>query len=313
MWRMFRDARILGTVGVLFFLAVIATLNATVYSPEATVLRYLSALEDGRQADVVELVWGKGVAVDLAIALPSDSALRPHNASITKVSHGNEQALVTAAVDLGGKLVTSTFALREVGGWSPLAEWRFDVDPLATVSLSSTTVAPFSVNGAVGGQHAYTFVPVIAEVGSGSKWFDADPVAISATNSAAVYFASLAFTPTAQLTSEVNTEVRDYLDKCAAQKTLVPKKCPFAGFTAQKIVEGPVWTMNDYPSVDIAAKDGEWRVSGEGTVRLDVSLVDFATEKTEKFSEVLSFTISGTLAGLTEGKPRLVVENTVER
>ena len=313
MWRMFRDARILGIAGLVLFAGIIGILNATTFSAEQTVLRYLSALEDGRTADAITAVWGKGVAVDLAIALPSDPAHRPHNARITKVSRGDERTLVTATVDLGGKLVTSTFALRQFGGWSPLAEWRFDVDPLATVSLTSTAVTPFSVNGAVSGRNGYTFVPVIAEIGSGSDWFETEPVTIAATDPAGSYFTDLTFTPSDALLSDVDQSIHKYLDACAAQKTLVPAECPFAGFTFERIAKGPNWSIDSYPTIAVAHTDGEWTVTGKGKVRLRVSLVDFATEKTTKYSELIPYTISATIADLNTAKPRLVVANTVER
>ncbi len=313
MWRMFRDARILGTIGVLFFVAVIAGLNATVYSPEATVLRYLNALEDGRQADVAALVWGDSGSLAYDVRVPTDPADRPHSIRVTKVSNTADSSIVLVAYELGGVTRTTTFGMRKESSWSPLADWRFAVAPIATVNLDSRPIAPFGVNGSLPGESGATYVPAIAQVASGTSWFEADSVAIAATNPAAVYFASLTFTPTAQLASEIDMKVRDYLDACAKQKTLVPKKCPFAGFAAQKIAKGPVWTMVTYPKVTISEVGGAWQVSGEGSVKLDVSLVDFATEKTEKYSEVLSFQLSGTIAGLTEGKPRLVVENTVER
>jgi hypothetical protein len=80
-----------------------------------------------------------------------------------------------------------------------------------------------------------------------------------------------------------------------------------------RIASGPTWTITSYPEITVEESDGDWVVSGAGKVKLVVSLVDFATEKTEDYSESMSFTVSGTIEGLDTDKPRLVLSNTVER
>jgi hypothetical protein len=172
MWRMFRDARILGIVGVLFFVAVITILNSTVYSPEATVMRYLNALEDGRQADVESLVWGDSGSLAYDIRVPADPADRPHSIRVTKVSHTGDSAIVLVAYELGGATRTTTFGMRKEPTWAPLSDWRFAVAPFATVTLDSKPTAPFGVNGSLPGETGATYVPVIARVASGTSWFD---------------------------------------------------------------------------------------------------------------------------------------------
>ena len=54
-------------------------------------------------------------------------------------------------------------------------------------------------------------------------------------------------------------------------------------------------------------------MSGSGKILLSVTLIDFATEKKEKYSQLMNFTVSGTVVGLNTGSPRLVLDNTVER
>jgi hypothetical protein len=310
---MFRDARILGAIGLGVFLGVIGILNSTVYSPEATVMRYLSALEDGRQADVDALVWGDSASLLYDIRVPADPADRPQSIRVTKVTHNGDSSVVLVAYELGGTTRATTFGMRKDPSWSPLSEWKFTVPPIATIGLDSKPIGPFAVNGSLPGEMGATYVPVMAQVASGSSWFDSEPAAVAATDPAAVYFASVKFSPSTALHQDIDATVRDYLDDCAAQKTLVPQKCPFAGFTAMAIADGPTWMMDTYPTVTIDEKDDHWHVSGDGKVRLKVSLVDFATEKTEKYSEVISFTISATLQFTDGVKPRLVFDNTVER
>jgi hypothetical protein len=156
-------------------------------------------------------------------------------------------------------------------------------------------------------------VPSIATVGAPSVWFEAEPQKLLVDSLSDEYSVAIDLTPSARLIDDMSAAVRDYLDACAAQKTLVPKKCPFAGFTSEAIAAGPVWSISTYPKLSIVAKDGQWFVSGKGTAELSVSLVDFATEKTEKYSEVIPYTIEGTITGLDGANPRLVVANTVRR
>lgn len=313
MWRMFRDARILGILGLLLCATAVSVLNATVYSPEAAVMRYLTALEEGREADLVAIVWGDSVSLTYDIRVPADPAHRPSEPRISNVAADSDSALVTAVVTLDGKQVSEVFALRADGGWSPLSQWRFEVLPVSTVHVVSVPAAPVSINGASSGGSAVTWVPVVAEVSSGSTWFDAPPVTVTATTPAGNVLVDPIFEPTDALTDVLNATVREHLDACAAEHTLVPTNCPFAGFTAMAVSAGPDWSIEKYPDVAVAAEEGRWRMSGSGKVRLSVTLIDFATEKKEKYSQLMNFTVSGTVVGLNTGSPRLVLDNTVER
>lgn len=313
MWRIFRDARILGAIGLGLFLGVIAILNATVYSPEATVMRYLSALEEGRQADVEEIVWGDSASLAYDIRVPADPADRPLHPSIVETFRAADTVLVTARVELGGKKVNVEFAVTKEPSWWPLTSWNFSTRPVGIIDVVSTADSGASVNGAAGSAGSLVYYPSIATVAAPSPWFDARPQKVIVDTLGRDYTVSLDLTPSTALHQDIDMAVREYIDDCAAQKTLVPKKCPFAGFTAMAIAGGPTWTIDTYPAVSIVEKDGQWHVSGDGKVRLKVSLIDFATEKTEKYSEKMSFTISATLL-ITDGeKPRLVFDNTVER
>lgn len=313
MWRIFRDARILGAIGLGLFLGVIAILNATVYSPEATVMRYLSALEDGRQADVEEIVWGDSVSLAYDIVVPADPADRPLHPSIVEKFRAADTVLITARVELGGKKMNVEFALTKEPSWSPLTSWNFSLRPVGIIDVVSTAESGASVNGAAGSKGSLVYYPSIATVAAPSPWFDTRPQKVLVDTLGRDYTVSLDLTPSTTLHKDIDVAVREYIDDCAAQKTLVPKKCPFAGFTAMAIADGPTWTIDTYPTVSIVEKNGQWHVSGDGKVRLKVSLVDFATEKTEKYSEKMSFTISATLLITDGAKPRLIFDNTVER
>jgi hypothetical protein len=313
MWRKFRDVRILGVTGLLFFAVVISILNATVYTPEAAVIRYLSALEDGRQADVESIVWGSDGSMIYDIRLPTDAADLPRDPEIIDTYQTAGLVVVTARVVLDGRAVESQLTVEREVSWSPLATWRFVEPPIATVQIESTLDSRASVNGNRANEEGYAYVPSIATVSSPSVWFEAEPQKLLVDSLSDEYSVAIDLTPSPRLIDDMGAAVRDYLDACAAQKTLVPKKCPFAGFTSEAIAAGPVWSISTYPTLSIAVKDGQWFVSGKGSAELSVSLIDFATEKTEKYSEVIPYTIEGTIAGLDGANPRLVVANTVRR
>lgn len=312
MWRMFRDARILGILGLVVLAGVIALLNATAYSPAATVVRYLSALERGDDAEL-RATFAGSVANVSSLRSPRLAEHRPSDPVVTSVSIDGTSAKVTARVTLDGQRVVETFVLRDERGWSPISQWRFDVLPVATVSIGSVPAAPVSINGATAVPANPTWVPVVAEITAGTAWFDAQPTTVVATTAGGVVRAEVAFTPTAAVTKVVNDTVRDYVVSCAEQITLVPAKCPFAGFTAMRIAKGPVWEIVEYPAVAVDAGEGRWTFTGDGKVRLVVTLVDFATERKEKYSQLMDFTVSGSIVDLVSGAPRIVVNNTVER
>ena len=312
MWQKFRDVRTLGAIGVLAFIGLIGILNLTVFTPEAAVLRYLSAIEDGRVDDARHMVWGDSLPDGPYVGLPADSANRPSGFHVMRTSRVGGEAIVDVSFDLAGQKTVTKFVLAQADNWLPFNDWRFTIEPVATVQSSGSAPIGLRINGVSAGPTALTLVPVVAEVGSGTGWFDSPVVTVKATTPAGVYLAPLKPRATPALVSALDDSVRSYLDDCASQKTLVPAECPFAGFTAMTVTSGPTWSIDTYPTLAIALTDGEWTVSGNGKVLLDVTLVDFATEKAEPYSQVIPFTISGTITGLDTAKPRVVVLNTVE-
>ena len=312
MWEKFRDVRTLGAIGVLTFIGLVGILNITVFTPEAAVLRYLSAIEDGRVDDAAQIVWGDSLPKGVAVGLPTDSTNRPSGFHVVGSSRVDDEAIVDVSFDLAGQKTVTQFVLAQADNWLPFNDWRFAIEPVAIVQSSGSAPIGLRINGVSASPTALTLVPVVAEVGSGTGWFDAPVVTVKVTAPAGVYLAPLKPRATPALVAALDESVRAYLDDCASQKTLVPAECPFAGFTAMTVKSGPTWTIDAYPTLTITFTDGEWTVRGSGKSLLDVTLVDFATEKSESYSQVIPFTISGTITGLDTAKPRVVVLNTVE-
>ncbi|MFM6967768.1 MAG: hypothetical protein ACKOWN_02405 [Microbacteriaceae bacterium] len=311
MWEKFRDARTLGAIGVLVFVAFIGILNLTVYTPEATVLRYLSALGDGRVADVERIANGEIVSPPHVAPIPSDPADRPHNARIVQTHSMPGMVVVTAEVELAGVTEQVDFVLMKIDTWLPLNEWVFAGLPVARVDINSTGDSSGTINGEAVTGTGLAFVPTVSTIGAQTPWFEAPEKRVPLVD-IDQYEVDLKVKPTAALTEALDTSLHDYLDGCAAHKVLVPAKCPFTALTSMTVAAGPDWKIETYPTLSITEKDGAWLVTGNGTARLTVSLIDFATEKTNEYSEPMQFTISATIAGIRDGAPRLVVANTVE-
>lgn len=311
MWRMFRNPRILGIAGLVLSAFIVMILNATTFSPENKVLRYLTALEDGRTADAIALVTDDPAVAASIGGLPDDPALRPRNIEVLGAHNDEGITVVDARAVLDGATVDLQFSFLEAVDWSPLADWRFVGKPVAPVNVITNGAAPVALGGVVGAR--YALVPSAVVVTSGSAWFDFSPHVVMARALGVPVSTTVEPVASTALLTEVDSAVRDYLDACAAQKTLVPAECPFAGFAFEKIAKGPNWGIETYPTIEISHSDGEWSVYGKGKARLKVSLVDFATEKTTKYSESVPYVIKGTIADLDTATPRLEVQNTVKR
>ena len=312
MWRTIRDVRVLGIFGILLFASVIQILNVTVYSAEATVSRYLTAMEQGRLADAAAIAMPDTPASRL-VPLSADATKRPHDAVITGSSTANGVTTVRATALLGDDTVPITFTLRPGSSWSPLRTWEFVQLPVAVVDVTSATQGLASLNGQAVSTSRRVLVPQMVSVGSATDWFTTTPLSVVVTKAGTVNSATVEFTPTKKLTSLMDEAVHSYLDDCAVSTSLVPEKCPFAAFTFDAISAGPTWAIDTYPTLSITSGDSGWSVTGSGTVNLSVSLVDFATEATTAYTETLPFTIAGTISGLDTATPKFTVTNTVER
>ena len=311
MWRMFRDFRIVGILGLLFFASVIQILNATVYSAEATVSRYLTALSDGRLADAASIALPDATNPRLVPLSPS-ARLRPQHPEIVESTTANGITTVSATVLLGDDTVPVQFTLRRGSGWSPIHTWKFAQKPIAIVDVTVNPDGLAALNGQSAGESRTVLVPQIVSVGSATNWFTAPRSRVSVTTAGSTNPTTITFTPSAKLRTEMDAAVQKYLDRCAQSVSLVPESCPFAALTFDSVAAGPTWVLNGYPNLTIVPDGTQWSVNGVGTVNLSVSLVDFATEVTTAYSQSIPYTITGTISKLDTAHPQLVIANTVE-
>ena len=309
MWREFRDLRLLGVALLAVFYGLVLVLNVTVFSAQATVERYLDALHDGRTGDAIELVWPDGNEGAL-VALSNDPALRPTLSAITQTETLDGITTVTANVVLLGDTVSVDFVLKRGQSWSPLNSWEFAAAPTAVVTVEASPDGEGSLNGTRQSDSRRVLIPSAVVVGSASPWFDADNVPIPVSIRGVEFIVPAVFEPTSRLVDEMDAVVREYLDACATKTRLAPPECPFGALTFERVAAGPTWSITSYPEISITPDGNRWLVTGSGTALLDVSLVDYATEKTSDYEEDIPFTIRGTIEGLGTDSPTLRFANT---
>jgi hypothetical protein len=309
MWREFRDLRLLGVALLAVFYGLVIGLNVTVFSAYATVERYLDALHDGRTSDAIEIVWPDGNEGAL-VALSNDPALRPTLSAITQTETLDGITTVTADVLLLGDTVSVEFVLKRGQSWSPLNSWEFVAAPTAVVTVEASPDGEGSLNGTRQSDSRRVLMPSAVVVGSASPWFDVDNVPIPVSIRGVEFIVPAIFEPTSRLFDEMDAVVREYLDACATKTRLAPPECPFGALTFERVAAGPTWSITSYPEISITPDGNRWLVTGEGTALLDVSLVDYATEKTSEYEEDIPFTIRGTIEGLGTDSPSLRFANT---
>ena len=309
MWREFRDLRLLGVALLAVFYGLVLVLNVTVFSAQATVERYLDALHDGRTGDAIELVWPDGNEGAL-VALSNDPALRPTLSAITQTETLDGITTVTADVLLLGDTVSVDFVLKRGQSWSPLNSWEFAAAPTAVVTVEASPDGEGSLNGTRQSDSRRVLIPSAVVVGSASPWFDVDDVPIPVSIRGVEFIVPAVFEPTSRLVDEMDAVVREYLDACATKTRLAPPECPFGALTFERVAAGPTWSITSYPEISITPDGNRWLVTGSGTALLDVSLVDYATEKTSDYEEDIPFTIRGTIEGLGTDSPTLRFANT---
>lgn len=310
MWREFRDLRLLGAAGLALSYGAVIALNATVFSPQATVENYLEALHDGRTADAVELVWPSGDSGEL-VSLAEDVSLRPTLVGITGSETVGGIATVSADVLLLGDTVPVEFTLKPADSWSPLDSWVFAAAPTAVVTVEASPAGEGSLNGTPQSESRRVLIPSVVEVGSASPWFAVEAVPVPVSVRGVEFVVPTKFSASSRLTTDIDKIVRDYLDDCATGTTFAPDECPFAALTFDRVAEGPVWSVEQYPELSIAAEGSDWLVTGNGKALLDVSLIDFATEETVDYAQAVPFTIRATIEGLGSKSVTLRFANTL--
>ncbi|WP_159619895.1 hypothetical protein [Arthrobacter zhaoguopingii] len=281
-----------------FFVAVVV-LNAGVYGPQQQVRDYLAALKEGDGGLALGILNGSAPTADAALL--DGPALARGAAAVEDVrvqdpvetTNGHVDVPVTYSID--GSDHTTRFPLKQTGTqWFFFSTWEFVPSTLPTVDFSVANLTEAKLNGArvalPGGSGRFaSLYPVRVEGGFEGEFFTAPAKAVAVTDRAAAPKLALPAAATEKLVEAVDTEIRAFLDACAAQTVFQPTNCPFNFQTSQRLAGEISWSITDYPAVRIDPHDGEWVIAPlAGSATLSTRLQDL---------------FSGAISDVTEKRP----------
>ncbi len=274
------------------FIATVAILDATVYSPAGFVRTYLDALERKDVDAALALAGplpsssahGDFLSADVMPDLETDSVTVDDGDGTLPAGHRMVHVAYTSEAANGVGRITGE-ADFEIAPAAPVLGvfdgWAFATSPLVQVDLTVLHERQFTANGvpfvspATDGPATYlAFAPGSLDFAVSTKYTIAPPriVAIDPGEPTDVELTAGA---TGALTDLVTARTKAYLDACAAKQQLFPDDCPFGKDLADRIAPGssPRWTIDGYPDVVVepTATLGRWQVvAADGTAHLHV-------------------------------------------
>ena len=293
-------AGLVGTIGAL---------NRTVYSAGGFVEQYLDALARG---DTVGALAFDGVmpsdaelaAEELPVELPqtllrasvlSDLSNIELKSDMPSIQAGDDTAhTVVFSFDLNGTSSSMAFTVVSTGTFAGVFDaWSFAVSPLAVLKVSVLHERTFTVNGLTLDTRAHATADAPATFSTSAAYLAFAPnrytvehssTLLSAKKTSVLVAASgltdieIDALPNEDMIKQVQSELNKFLDGCATQTVLQPTGCPW-GITINDRVEGaPVWSISDYPAVELTAGDQSFEMvatTGQAHIVVEVqSLFD---------------------------------------
>jgi hypothetical protein len=309
-----RKAVLAAIAAVLVVVAAVYAVRLTVASPGSVVESYFDALADrdaGAALGVVAPEIADPVAPDVvnAAVLGSADYAPPADVEVGGVAVTGRNAVAEVAFTIGGRAHSASLRLRREEGWldTVFHRWRL-VDALGSITLGE--VPPeITVNGeripAYGpeGPRVLTVLPggyQLAMPPDDPLWdARATPAQVAPLATTEV---SLPLVARPEVREEVNRQLRELLDECAASTELLPPGCPFGN---QRVAQatGVEWEITEYPNVALTAGEGELgeatmlvETSSEGEAVVTGTQVVFGQER--PFETVVPFQVPGTVTGL---------------
>ncbi|XKH53217.1 hypothetical protein LG293_03535 [Citricoccus nitrophenolicus] len=271
----------------------IATVNTTVYSPEAQVEDYLAALAAGEGGTAVALASGDtpelapGTATDLLQGEPLISgmaALGELTVSRGEDTPEGRSAEVLVGYTVDGEEHSTTFTVEKTGrDWLFFDRWRMAEVPVQSVQVVPTQLPPeaasgpltASVNGIQAplvteqeetpGRSFAVLPPMVVEAGFESTYLRAEPARLVVDHTAATTDPSadsltldLALQYTDAVSAQVNEQLDRFLAGCTEQKVLHPAGCPMGYDTVNRIPpESITWSMAGDPRANVQELSAE--------------------------------------------------------
>lgn len=279
--------------GLLFTVAAgiitVQLVNANLYGPQQPVRDYIQALQDGDGERALGLL--RANLSQASPALLDGDALKKSVEGMTDIHVGNPTTLaggkvkISVSYQLGGKARSTDFTLEPAGvQWMFFHKWQFVPTALPTLEVSVVNKNQAQVNGVEvnmpAGKNTFSVLfPGSYQASYQDKFFTAKP-ATETVDSARSQPAPIALLtePSSELLSEVNQDLKKYLDACTTQKVLLPSGCPLSHHSTQA-VSGPInWSITDYPEAAISAYNGGWVIAPlKVKARIEYKEQDLAT------------------------------------
>ncbi|MBO9577257.1 MAG: hypothetical protein J7480_00630 [Microbacteriaceae bacterium] len=305
---------IAGGVLVVGFVAAVAILNQTVYTPAQFVRGYLDALQRHDVATALALA-GPSPASSARDDLLNEEILGQFD--IVEVTEsGDEDGVHTVAVDYesAGRTGRTSFQVEQGGavlGMFPT--WRFASSPLAELDLTVEHARDFTANGIrfvapvqdVPSTYL-AFTPGVLTLGHDSAFQHAAPQTIVLGTPRTERTVSIDAQANEAFVAQVDKQVHAYLDECAKQPRLFPTGCPFGhSISDPRLASDPAWSIPVYPAVTVqpTTTPGEWTVPvAPGVARLQVDIVDTYDGSVYAFDTTVDFSLGFvvTFVGATE-------------
>lgn len=303
----------------LAFIAVVITLNVTIFSASGFVSSYLSAVarHDLQAALAMPGVAAHGTSDDAApataseLTTPSDALLlRDTLSSLDTIELIGDEDLydgthaLTYSYELDGSSQKSTFVVERRGihlgfftAWSfaqsPLA--TLEVTPLNTIEFEANGVSTVAVNGAGQPTPFTVLVPSAFSISHKSTYLVAEPTTTLITQPATSKKFTLEVQASDEFVDAVQQELQTQLDGCATQQVLQPTGCPFGKSISDRIDSLPQWSIVDYPLVTIVPGEqlGTWLIEpAQGAARLSVDVKSLFDGSVTRLEEDVDFSIS---------------------
>jgi hypothetical protein len=102
----------------------------------------------------------------------------------------------------------------------------------------------------------------------------------------------------ARFIAAVTAEVHRQLDACTTQTVLFPTGCSFGQSIQNRLSGSPVWTIEHYPTIRIAAGSdfGSWVIpSTPGTAHLKVGVTSLLDGSASTFDQDVPFQLRATI------------------
>ena len=302
---------IFGALG-LALVGTVTALNSTVYSAAGFVHSYLDSLAAG---DSDTALAGAGL---LPGAVASAPLLAPVPGELDQVQLRSDTVradgthLLRFSFTLRGSTRTASFSvLPDASRWLVFAHWRFAVNPIGAVIVTTHSDPHFTANGhrfttnGAGASNTYAvLLPAVVTLSHDSTYLNSVPTRVEIMDAASPARASVTPRPKPSLVAEVQKQLTALLDDCVTQTVLQPTGCPFGQEISNEVEGVPRWSMRSYPKLTIVPGevDGTWLVPRTtGTAHLVVPVRALFDGSQSIFDQDVAFSVSYNISFTASG------------